>query len=208
MGLSNQDVARRFVDGHKKIATGSNTRYDPPVHANASRLFTSYSTIVAVIKPVTTLGGIVEQLWWMDYRSQSTMRQLSYVHCAWRKRYPDDDIREANTFCVMRPTEGGSDSNTRQYLTLADRELQDMLKPRIREHTRTRHWLQFQSHLRYAEKVMAQPSIYGVTAGSTQELYERLRGVREGANPVGLSPSLEEMVLRVRAIVALQGDAA
>lgn len=206
MGFTNKQVAERFVAGHPRGCGGSNTTYvSPAKDSRAPRTFMSYSTDVAVISYCPTTGA--EQLWWMDYRSQSTMRQLSYVHTAWRNKHIglDPAAREANTFRVAYPGVFGCPDNVMPYLKEAQGHLSDMVLPRKHEATRIRLWQAFLHNLAYAEKIMAQIPLVTAVPGSMYELHERLSLIRDG-NPTGLNDNMAETILRVRAILALQGN--
>jgi hypothetical protein len=195
MTKTNSEVAQAFVSGGK-ACKGSNTLYDRmelPRIPFAVRTFTSYSTLVAVIAEGT--------LWWNDYRSNSTRRQLSYVHAAWWTASVGTD---ALSMCVDRPLQGASDSNVCSYVVKAEDTLQKLLKPRIRNTTKANHWGEFLSLVDRTELLLTLPCYSSAPSKTVMKRLDTLRRIRDSnaSNPVGL----DRVITNVRAIHALEGN--
>ena len=195
MAKTNSQVAQAFVMGGK-VCKGSNTAYDR-MELPASRqvrTFTSYSTVVAVIRD--------DILWWMDYRSSSTQRQLSYVRSAW---YAAKGA-EGKTVCVPDPAGGSSHTNVLFYVRMGEEALQALLKPRIRDTTKVKHWGEFLSWVERTDDLLTLPC-YSMPLGElVRERLGALRRIRDSnaSNPVGLD-TIITIITNVRAIHELEG---
>lgn len=196
MAKTNSEVAEAFATGGRPCK-GSNTEYGRVLvlrKGNADsevRTFTSYSTVVAVIRD--------DILWWRDYRSQSTQRQLQYVRRAWHAAKGD----EGKTVCVPDPAGGASHTNVHAYVVMGEEALQALLKPRIRNTTKVKHWGEFLSWVERTEHLLTMPC-YSLPLGElVRERLDSLRRIRDSndANPVGLGT----VITNIRAIHALEG---
>lgn len=196
MAKTNSEVAAAFVAGGKPCR-GSNTSYsvllprqgqgNDPV---AVREFTSYSTVVAVIRD--------DILWWNDYRSTTTQMHLSCVRSAWDRVSGDKPM-----VCVPFPGEGASTRNVEDAVTRSMNAVNEMLTPRIHLKTQVKHWAEFLRRLAATEHLLTLPC-YGTQP--TEAVLERLaiaRVIRDGntANPTGL----DTVITNVRAVYALEG---
>lgn len=197
MAKSNSEVAEAFAKGGRPCK-GSNTDYSRTVmlfngkDGNELRKFTSYSTVVAVIRD--------DILWWMDYRSSSTQRQLQYVRRAWYEAKGEN----AKSMCVPDPAGGASHTNVLYYVRMGEEALQSLLKPRIRDTTKVKHWGEFLSWVERTDHLLTLPC-YSLPLGElVRERLETLRRIRDSndANPVGLGT----VITNVRAIHALEGN--
>ena len=198
MAFTNSEIAQRFVRGLP--GKGSNTRAElRGDNGQFCGVFISYSTPVACIRD--------GRLWVdTDTYSASTQRQLSYVYRAWRdhtlgKPDVEDSVRVPFIF------EGGSRLNVEHYLHKAKESLKKICAPRIRMHTRIALWGDYLRAMGYADKLMALPC-YGspVTPEFMQREYAAANAARAGLNPVGLGEFDNDMLLRVKAITALEGE--
>ena len=198
MAFTNSEIAQRFVRGLP--GKGSNTRAELRVdNGQSCGVFISYSTPVAYIRD--------GRLWVdTDTYSASTQRQLSYVYRAWRdhtsgKPDVEDPVRVPFIF------EGGSRRNVEHYLHKAKEALKKICAPRIRMHTRIALWGDYLRAMGYADKLMALPN-YGTSISPEfmAEKYDPVSRAREGLNPVGLGEFDNDMLLRVKAITALEGE--
>ena len=191
MALSNKDVAKAFVDGGVRHRHGSNTVYTPRHARGSKRTFTSYRTVVAVIHETVAFGPV---LFWMDYKSASTQRQLSYVHHHWGMR-PGVN----HSVCVDHPNDGAGTYNVHCLLGNAQTELMAMVKPRIRMTTKIKHWSRFVALMGDIDLLrVITPSI------PMTDQYRGFVRILDGnidANPTGL----EATILKVRAVMALEG---
>jgi hypothetical protein len=102
--------------------------------------------------------------------------------------------------------EGGSRRNVEHYLHKAKEALKKICAPRIRMHTRIALWGDYLRAMGYADKLMALPN-YGTSISPEfmAEKYDPVNRAREGLNPVGLGEFDNDMLLRVKAITALEG---
>ena len=198
MAFTNSEIAQRFVRGLP--GKGSNTRAELRVdNGQSCGAFISYSTPVAYIRD--------GRLWVdTDTYSASTQRQLSYVYRAWRdhtsgKPDVEDPVRVPFIF------EGGSRRNVEHYLHKAKEALKKICAPRIRMHTRIALWGDYLRAMGYADKLMALPN-YGTSISPEfmAEKYDPVNRAREGLNPTGLGEFDNDMLLRVKAITALEGE--
>lgn len=198
MAFTNSEIAQRFVRGLP--GKGSNTRAERRVdNGQSCGAFISYSTPVAYIRD--------GRLWVdTDTYSVSTQKQLSYVYRAWRdhtsgKPDVEDPVRVPFIF------EGGSRRNVEHYLHKAKEALKKICAPRIRTHTRIALWGDYLRAMGYADKLMALPN-YGTSISPEymEGEYARANRAREGLNPVGLGEFDNDMLLRVKAITALEGE--
>ena len=191
MALSNKDVAKAFVDGGVRHRHGSNTTYSG-ANALRARTFTSYRTVVASIHETAAFGPV---LFWMDYKSHSTQRQLSYVRHYWSMR-PGVN----HSVCVDHPNDGAGTYNVHCLLGNAQAELTAMVKPRIRRTTKAKHWARFVARMGDIDLLRAiDPSI--PMTDQYRGFIRILDGHTPEANPVGL----EATILKVRAVMALEG---
>jgi hypothetical protein len=198
MAFTNEQVAERFVRGLP--GKGSNARVELRVdNGQSCGAFISYSTPVAYIRD--------GRLWVdTDTYSASTQRQLSYVYRAWRdhtsgKPDVEDPVRVPFIF------EGGSRRNVEHYLHEAKEALKKICAPRIRMHTRIALWGDYLRAMGYADKLMALPN-YGTSISPEfmAEKYDPVNLARAGLNPTGLGEFDNDMLLRVKAITALEGE--
>ena len=194
MAKTNSEVAEAFVKGSKPCK-GSNTEYDRTQRPDIRqvRTFTSYSTVVAVITEGT--------LWWTDYRSSTTMRQLSYVHSAWRTASLGT---KALSICVAHPTEGASNNNVANYVVQAEDAMQKLLKPRIHMPTKVALWGKFLHWVDRTELLLTMPCYASSPSTTVMERMAALRRIRDSnaSNPTGL----DTIITNVRAIHALEGN--
>lgn len=194
MSKTNSEVAEAFVKGGKPCK-GSNTEYDLLTFHTvpAVRKFTSYSTVVAVITEGT--------LWWKDYPSSSTQRQLSYVHSAWRTANLG---KKALSICVPHPAEGASNNNVTNYVVEAEDALQRLLKPRIHMPTKVALWGKFLHWVERTELLLTMPCYATAPSTTVMERMATLRRIRDSnaSNPAGL----DTIITNVRAIHALEGN--
>ena len=195
MSKTNSQVAQAFVMGGK-VCKGSNTveydRMEFPASWRQVRTFTSYSTVVAVITEGT--------LWWKDYPSNSTQRQLSYVRSAWQTANAGT---KALSICVAHPLEGASDNNVANYVVQAEDTLQDLLKPRIRASTKVALWDKFLRWVDRTELLLTMPCYSSSPSTTVMKRMDTLRRIRDSnaSNPVGL----DTIITNVRAIHELEG---
>lgn len=195
MAKSNSEVAQAFVMGGK-VCKGSNTAYDRmtlPVSRQV-RTFTSYSTVVAVITEGT--------LWWMDYKSSSTHRQLRYIFGWWANANEHDPA--ALSMCVRYPTEGASNNNVHNYVFMAEDSLDGLLKPRIRMPTKVALWGRFLRWMDRIELLLTLPCYASSPTAPVLARVDTLRRIRDSnaANPAGL----DETIIVIRAVHALEGN--
>jgi hypothetical protein len=194
MSKTNSEVAAAFVHNGKPCK-GSNTEYTEytvSLQGAGSRTFTSYSTVVAYIRD--------NILWWVDYGSNSTQRQLSYIHREWRNLDPEGK----RMMCVDRVLGGASLGNVAAYIKTAQQHLQDLATPRIRNTTKAAHWGKFLSRMAETEKLLTMPC-YDLPPGELANArLTVLRAIRDSndANPTGL----DTVITNARAIYALEGE--
>lgn len=221
---SNQQVAHAFVNNHPRTLRGSNTLYVPTSTPDAARTFTSYATIMAMIhRPPLGPNANRDVLYYRTFNSQSTIKQMNYVHRAWRDAHLMEDfftnsLRHTpvpRVFCVAEPINGPSDVNIRTILRTAQEALTSMMEPRIRMTTKLGHYGTFLSSLQAAHDLNVQHPIAGFSAyrsTETMRLFDLLDAVR-GPDPAhealaALTPNpvgLAETILRVKAMMALEG---
>jgi hypothetical protein len=196
MAKTNSEVAQAFVAGGKPCK-GSNTEYGRTESTGIRqvRTFTSYSTVVAVITE--------DRLWWKDYPSNSTQRQLSYVHQAWRAAHLGENTPGLST-CVPHPAEGASNNNVTNYVVEAEDTLQKLLKPRTRTTTKVALWEKFLRWVDRTELLLTLPCYLSAPSTTVMERMGTLRRIRDSnaSNPVGL----DTIITNVRAIHALEGN--
>lgn len=191
--MNNEEVAKRFVL-HKQ-GTGSNFRSSPD---DRRSLLISYSTTVAVLhKPVA--GHPTQYLFVTDRKySSSTDRQLSYLRRAWGYENP--------VYYVSDVTNGGGWHNVSVALTRATDALMELCKPRIRMTTRQAKWDTYLREMDLADSLLALPP-HVTNHPPSQELrttiYDKANAARAG-NPTGLGGFDEDLLLRVKAICALE----
>lgn len=199
MAFTNEQVAERFVAG--KEGKGSNTQSRAyrsiGVHNSwvlAGMEFVSYSTVVATI--------FDNRLYICTHRySPTTDRQLSYVRRAGAIEKLGAPIY------VPFVHEGGSRRNVEHYLHTAKQSLQEICAPHIRMTTRQAHWGDYLRNMEYADRLMTLPN-YGtpISPEFMAEKYDPANRARAGLNPVGLEKFDNDMLLRVKAITALEGE--
>ena len=196
MAFTNEQVAERFVAG--KEGKGSNTQsrlYVTRIGQPLSGMeFVSYSTVVATILEGRLYIGARRY-------SQTTDRQLSYVRRAGAIEKLGAPIY------VPFVHEGGSRRNVEHYLHTAKQSLQKICDPRIRMTTRQAHWGDYLRNMEYADRLMTLPC-YGsaVSPEFMAEKYDPANRARQGLNPTGLAGFDNDMLLRVKAIAALEGE--
>lgn len=198
MAFTNEQVAERFVRGLP--GKGSNARVELRTdNGQSCGAFISYSTPVAYIRD--------GRLWAdTDTYSASTQKQLSYVYRAWRDHTFGKPER-ADPIHVPFIFEGGSRRNVEHYLHKAKESLKKICAPRIRMHTRIALWGDYLRAMGYADRLMTLPC-YGTSISPEfmAEKYDPVNRAREGLNPTGLEGFDNDMLLRVKAITALEGE--
>jgi hypothetical protein len=186
--MNNVEVAKRFVN--YRGGQGSNFRSE--VLAPDKTVLYSYRTLVA--------AHIEDRLFITTARhSPTTDRHIRHVETEW-------GYIRGNKYFVENVEEGGSAANVRHYLKAAMKSLEALCAPRIRMPTRIAHWAGYLRCMGIADEIMALLA-YGspVTPEFMANEYERANAARVGANPTGLAGFDNDMLLRVKAIAALEG---
>ncbi len=204
MKLTNEQVAERFVRGLP--ATGSNlisrTCTIPRIREEGITgiELVSYRTLVAVI---------VEGRLYMDTSvySPTTAEHMRKVRRAWNTDNLGSPERRDAVYEVPFPHEGGSRRNVDYYLHKAGHTLTEVVMPRRHMATRVALWGAYLRCMEYADLIATLPC-YGspVTPEFMAEKYDPVNRAREGLNPVGLGEFDNDMLLRVKAITALEGE--
>jgi len=186
--MNNEKVAKQFIN--HSGGQGSNFRSE--VLAPDKTVLYSYSTLVA--------AHIEGRLFITTARhSPTTDRQLRHVEMEW-------GYIRGNKYFVADVAGGGSRGNVQHYLKAAVESLESLCAPRIRMATRVVHWASYLRRMELADEIMALPA-YGspVTPEFMATEYARANAARLGLNPTGLAEFDNDMLLRVKAIAALEG---